>query len=191
MKIVLASGNAGKLAEFQELMPVGYQMIPQSELGIRPGPETGATFVENALQKARHAAAAGLPVLADDSGICVTALGGEPGIYSARYAGENASAEANNVKLLQALRAVPQDRRDAFFHCTLVFIRHADDPAPVVCQSNWHGRILEATSGDAGFGYDPVFFVPEHHCSAAELPPAVKNAISHRAKAARQWVETL
>lgn len=191
MKIVLASGNAGKLAEFRALLPAGYEMVSQAEVGISPGPETGTTFVENALQKARHAAGPGLPVLADDSGICVDYLRGAPGLYSARYAGEQASDRDNNDKLLAQLEGVSAEARTAYFHCTLVFLRHPEDPAPVVCQANWYGRILAKPVGGGGFGYDPVFYVPDQNMSSAELAPEVKNRISHRGQAARKWADTL
>ena len=191
MKIVLASGNAGKLREFRKLLPDGVDMVSQAELGISPGPETGTTFVENALQKARHAAGPGLPVLADDSGICVDHLRGAPGLYSARYAGGQATDEDNNAKLLAKLNGVVAEARTAYFHCTLVFLRYPEDPAPVVCQANWYGRILEQPVGVGGFGYDPIFHVPDHNMSSAELAPEVKNRISHRGQAARAWVQAL
>lgn len=191
MKIVLASGNAGKLREFRALLPSGFEMVSQAEVGISPGPETGATFVENALQKARHAAGPGFPVLADDSGICVHHLRGAPGLFSARFAGEQASDTDNNNQLLARLAGVPEASRTAFFHCTLVFLRHAEDPAPIVCQGNWHGRILHEPVGGGGFGYDPIFYVPDQKMSSAELAPEVKNRLSHRAQAARQWAERL
>jgi len=181
-RIVLASSNAGKLAELRELLgDLGIELIAQSDLGIDDAEETGLTFVENALIKARHAArASGLPALGDDSGICVDALGGAPGLYSARYAGEHGNAQANIEKLLDNLADVPDERRGAHFHCTLTLLQRADDPAPLIAEGLWRGVILRAPRGRGGFGYDPVFFDPVHGMGAAELDPAVKNRISHR-----------
>jgi XTP/dITP diphosphohydrolase len=154
--------------------------------------ETGLTFVENALLKARNAAAhTGLAAIADDSGIEVDALHGAPGIYSARYAGAGASDQANLEKLLAVLRDVPEAARTARFQCLLVYLRHADDPTPLICQGTWEGRILDAPRGENGFGYDPVFYVPTHDCTSAELPPEVKNALSHRGQALRKLVAAL
>lgn len=187
-RVVLASGNAGKLAELQQLLgdQVG-ELVSQSELGIEGAQETAGTFIENALLKARHAARlSGLPALADDSGLCVATLGGAPGLHSARYAGSGADSAANMRRLLAELADVPEAGRAAFFHCSIVLLRHADDPAPLIAQGNWHGRILGAPRGAHGFGYDPLFFVAQHGCSAAELAPEVKNRISHRGQAMRQ-----
>ncbi|HEY1070800.1 MAG TPA: RdgB/HAM1 family non-canonical purine NTP pyrophosphatase [Thermomonas sp.] len=192
MKLVLASGNAGKLAELRDLLADSCVLHAQSEFGIGDADETGLSFVENAILKARHAArATGLPALGDDSGLCVDALDGAPGLYSARYAGRHGDSEANIDKLLQALDGVPDDVRTARFVCVLALVRHADDPMPLVAQGEWAGRILAARRGDRGFGYDPVFFSPAHGCSAAELPAAVKNRDSHRGRALARLRELL
>ena len=181
MKLLLASSNAGKLAELRELLGAGFQLHAQSEFGVGDAGETGLSFIENAILKARHAArATGLPALGDDSGLCVDALGGEPGLYSARYAGRHGDSEANIDKLLGALAGVPDDARGARFVCVLALVRHADDPMPLIAEGRWEGRILHARSGSGGFGYDPVFFSPAHGCSAAALPAEVKNRDSHR-----------
>ena len=181
MELLLASSNAGKLAELRELLGAGFQLHAQSEFGVGDAEETGLSFIENAILKARHAArATGLPALGDDSGLCVDALGGEPGLYSARYAGRHGDSEANIDKLLGALAGVPDDARGARFVCVLALVRHADDPMPVIAEGRWEGRILHARSGSGGFGYDPVFFSPAHGCSAAALPAEVKNRDSHR-----------
>lgn len=182
---VLASGNAGKLREMRALLAeTGIELVAQGELGIADIEETGLTFVENALLKARHAAAvSGLPALGDDSGLCVDALGGAPGLYSARYAGAHGDARANIAKLLDALRGVPDEARGAHFYAVIVLVRHAEDPQPLIAEGLWRGRILHAPRGDGGFGYDPVFFDPVHGGSAAELEPALKNRISHRGQA--------
>lgn len=182
MKLVVASSNAGKLAEFRQLLgDAGIDCVAQGELGVEDVEETGLTFVENALLKARHAArATGLPALADDSGLCVDALDGAPGLYSARYAGGHGDARANIAKLLDALRDVPDGQRSAHFHAAIVLLRSASDPQPLIAEGSWHGRILHAPRGAGGFGYDPVFLDPERDCSAAELDPALKNRISHR-----------
>src|SRR5690606_17299205 len=184
-RIVVASGNAGKLAEFDRLLgEAGFTFVAQGELGVDDIPETGLTFVENALLKARHAARiTGLPALADDSGLCVDALGGAPGLYSARYAGEPSDAGRNIDKLLAALAHVPDDQRDAHFHCTLVLVRHPEDPRPLIAQGEWHGRVLTAPRGNGGFGYDPVFLDPDSGLTAAELDPAAKARASHRGRA--------
>jgi XTP/dITP diphosphohydrolase len=184
-RIVLASGNPGKLAELRELLgDSGFALQAQSDLGVPDADETGATFIENALLKARHAArATGLPALGDDSGLCVDALGGAPGLYSARYGGVHGDAARNIERLLRELRGIPEMQRGARFYCVLVLLRSADDPQPLVAEGTWSGRILEAPRGDRGFGYDPVFFDPENACSAAELEPAIKNLISHRGRA--------
>ena len=181
MELLLASSNAGKLAELRELLEAGFQLHAQSEFGVGDAEETGLSFIENAILKARHAArATGLPALGDDSGLCVDALGGEPGLYSARYAGRHGDSEANIDKLLGALAGVPDDARGARFVCVLALVRHADDPMPLIAEGRWEGRILHARSGSGGFGYDPVFFSPAHGCSAAALPAEVKNRDSHR-----------
>lgn len=180
---VIASSNAGKLREFRELLggDGGTEFVTQGELGVDDAEETGLSFVENALLKARHAArATGLPALGDDSGLCVDALDGAPGLYSARYAGGHGDAAANIVKLLDALAEVPDGRRGAHFVAVIVLLRHAEDPQPLIAQGVWPGRILAAPRGDGGFGYDPVFRPDGHACSAAELDPALKNRISHR-----------
>lgn len=184
-QIVLASGNAGKLAEIQNaLADFGVALISQKSLGVIDAIENGLSFVENAIIKARHAATiTGLPALADDSGLEVDFLNGAPGIYSARYAGENANDAANNQKLLDALKNVPVEKRSARFVCVLVYMRHANDPMPLICQGSWQGRILEQPDGDGGFGYDPLFFVPDLNLTAARLSKTEKNAISHRGQA--------
>ena len=187
MKLVLASGNAGKLAELRELLGDGFELHPQSEFGVSDADETGLSFIENAILKARHAAhSTGLPALADDSGLCVDALHGAPGLYSARYAGRHGDSEANIDKLLDALAGTPEDARTARFVCVLALVHSADDPMPLVAEGIWEGRILHARAGASGFGYDPVFFSPAHACSAAQLPAAVKNRDSHRGVALRQ-----
>jgi XTP/dITP diphosphohydrolase len=185
MRLVLASGNAGKVVELEQLLAgSGVQLVPQTALGVSDAEETGLTFVENALIKARHAArATGMPALADDSGICVDALGGAPGLYAARYAGRHGDSAANNAKLLHELAGVPMERRSAYFIAVLVVLRHADDPAPLVAEGRWHGRILEAPRGEGGFGYDPLFLPAGHELGAAELDPALKNRLSHRGQA--------
>lgn len=188
-KIVLATGNAGKLKELRELLAdQSFEVVSQKDLGVSDADETGLSFVENAILKARHAARlTGLPALADDSGLCVDVLGGAPGIYSARYAGTGASDADNNRKLLDML--VPHRTGTplmARFVCVLVLVRHADDPLPLICQGEWEGEILEAPRGDQGFGYDPLFFVPSDGLSSAELPRTRKNALSHRGQALQQ-----
>jgi len=191
--IVLASNNAGKVREINELLSAErIRVIPQGEIGVSEAEETGLSFVENALLKARNAAAhSGLAAIADDSGIEVDALKGAPGIYSARYAGAGASDAANLDRLLADLRDVPEAERTARFQCLMVYMRHAQDPTPVICQGTWEGRILVAPRGENGFGYDPVFYVPETGCSAAELPSATKNRLSHRGQALAQLVRYL
>ncbi len=183
--LVLASGNAGKLKELQAMLgDLPLQIVAQGELGVSDVPETGLTFVENALIKARHASAVtGLPALADDSGLIVDALDGAPGLYSARYAGSPTNDAANNAKLLDALREVPADRRTARFYAVIVLLRHANDPQPLICEGSWEGGILDEMRGSNGFGYNPVFLDPTHGLTAAEMEPAQKNAISHRALA--------
>ena len=191
--IVLASNNAGKLREINELLSAErIRVIPQGELGVSEAEETGLSFVENALLKARNAAAhSGLAAIADDSGIEVDALKGAPGIYSARYAGAGASDAANVDRLLADLRDVPEAERTARFQCLMVYMRHAQDPTPVICQGTWEGRILFAPRGENGFGYDPVFYVPDTGRSAAELPSATKNRLSHRGQALAKLVRYL
>jgi len=185
VKLVLASGNAAKLAELRELLgAAGLQVHAQSEFGVGDIEETGQTFVENALLKARHAArATGLPALGDDSGLCVDALDGAPGLFSARYAGVHGDAQANIAKLLAALEGVPEARRTAQFHCCIVLLRSADDPRPLIAEGRWAGRILPAPRGTLGFGYDPVFLDVGRGLSAAEIEPGEKNRISHRGRA--------
>ena len=187
-RLVLASSNRGKLAELQPLLAdAGFELVTQGELGVGDAVEDGRTFVENALLKARHACAAtGLPALADDSGIVVDALGGAPGLRSARYAGVHGDADANNRKLLDALRGVSEAQRGARFVAVLVLLRHADDPLPLIASGIWEGRILESPLGTHGFGYDPVFFDPVLGRGAGELEPALKNRVSHRAQALAQ-----
>lgn len=191
--VVLASSNAGKVREFNRLLAgLDFEVVPQSRFQVPDIEETGLSFVENAILKARNAANhARLPALADDSGLEVDALDGAPGIYSARYAGPGASDTENLEKLLAMLNGVPADKRTARFQCVLVYLRHALDPTPLICQGTWEGRILTAPRGAGGFGYDPVFFVPTHGCASAELPPDVKNALSHRGQALRQLLATL
>ncbi len=185
MKIVLATNNPGKLAELKTLItPLGLDVVGQRDLGIPSAPETRNTFVENALEKARHvSAAAGMPAIADDSGLAVRALGGAPGVRSARYAGEDATDAENNAKLIAAM--ADMDDRRASFHCAVVFMRSPDDPVPVIATASWRGHIVANPSGTNGFGYDPHFFVDETGCTAAELDPSVKNEISHRGQAMR------
>ena len=185
VELVLASGNAGKLAELRELLGGGrYVLRAQSEFDVDDAEETGLTFVENALLKARHASrATGLPALGDDSGLCVDALGGAPGLYSARYAGIHGDSAANIARLLRELDGVVDTARTARFHCVLALLRSHDDPRPIIVEGSWEGRILRAPRGEHGFGYDPVFLDPENAMSAAELEPAIKNAISHRGRA--------
>ena len=191
--IVLASNNAGKVREINQLLEgTGIRVVPQGDFGVPEAEETGLTFVENAILKARNAAQhSGLPAIADDSGIEVDALHGAPGIHSARYAGPGSSDEDNVGKLLHALESVPEAERGARFQCVLVYLRHASDPTPLICQGTWEGRILEAPRGENGFGYDPVFYVPTHGCSAAELDPGIKNKLSHRGQALRRLRQRL
>jgi len=191
--IVLASSNAGKVREFNQLLGgLQLEVVPQSQFHVTDAEETGLTFVENAILKARNAAQhTGLPAIADDSGLEVDALHGAPGIYSARYAGPKASDAENLEKLLGMLRDVPEEKRGARFQCVLVYLRHALDPTPLICQGTWKGSILTAPRGANGFGYDPVFFVPTHACSAAELPAESKNILSHRGQALSQLLVAL
>jgi XTP/dITP diphosphohydrolase len=184
VKLVLASGNAGKLAELRDLLGDRFTLHAQSEFGVGDADETGLSFIENAILKARHAArATGLPALGDDSGLCVDALHGAPGLYSARYAGTHGDSDANIDKLLREIDGIEDPARTARFVCVLALVRHADDPMPLVAEGRWEGRILRARRGGNGFGYDPVFFSPLHGCSAAELPADVKNRDSHRGQA--------
>ncbi len=191
-RVVLASGNRGKLKEFQQRLGSLVSLVPQTDLGIDSPPETGLSFVENAILKARHAArTSGMAALADDSGLCVHALHGAPGIYSARYAGENATDAENNQRLLAELEGIAQEARTAHFVCVLVLMRHADDPQPIICEGNWHGRILELPRGNNGFGYDPLFRPQGLSSTSAELSPEEKNRISHRGQAMDQLVRAL
>ena len=190
-KLVLASGNAGKLKELSSLLaPLGIEVLPQSAFNVSEAEEPHPSFVENAIAKARHAArATGLPALADDSGLCVDALGGAPGVLSARFAGEPKSDARNNALLLERLAG--ETNRRARFYCALVLVRHADDPQPIIACGEWHGEILEATRGHGGFGYDPLFLVPELDQTAAEIDHSLKNVLSHRGKAMRQLLDRL
>jgi len=196
-QVVLASGNAGKLKEFgQCLAPLGIELVPQNQFISEEVEETGLSFVENAILKARHAAAAsGMPALADDSGLEVDALGGAPGIYSARYAGSplkgQAKDAANSAQLVADLTHIPANQRTARFQCVLVYMRHATDPTPLICQAAWEGVIMESAQGEHGFGYDPIFQVLEEGCRAAQLTPSQKIAISHRGKALAQLQRAL
>ncbi|MBV1906373.1 MAG: RdgB/HAM1 family non-canonical purine NTP pyrophosphatase [Pseudomonadales bacterium] len=191
MHLVLASGNKGKLAELSALFsPLGVLLTAQAELGIKEIPETGLSFIENALLKARHASqVSGLPAVADDSGLCVDALEGAPGIYSARYAGARATDKQNNDKLISALHNV--EDRSAHFVCVLVFIKSATDPFPTIASCSWQGRIVDQPGGENGFGYDPYFYLDEHACTAAQLPAEKKNAVSHRGQACRELLSKL
>ena len=190
-RLILASNNAGKLKEFAELLgPIGFELHPQGEFGVPEAEEPFGTFVENALQKARHAARlTGLPALADDSGVCVNALGGAPGVVSARFAGEPKSDARNNDKLVADLASHAD--KSAYYYCVLVYVRHADDPQPVIADGVWRGRIVDTPRGAGGFGYDPYFLVPEFDRTAAELAPQEKNAVSHRGQALRALVDKL
>jgi XTP/dITP diphosphohydrolase len=184
-RLVLASGNLGKLAEMRDLLgDLGFETIPLGDLGVADVEETGHTFLENAILKARHACAqTGLPALGEDSGLCVDALGGAPGLYSARYAGTPSNADANIAKLLDAMRETPIDARGAHFYCALVLLRHERDPMPLICEGVWEGRILDAPRGRGGFGYDPVFYDPLVGLSAAEMDLGAKHRVSHRGQA--------
>ena len=192
-KIVLASGNKGKLREFSQVLgDLNVEVIPQSEYKVSDADETGLSFVENAILKARHAAqATGLPALADDSGLEVDALQGAPGIYSARFSGADATDDKNNHLLLEKLQGVPAVKRTARFRCVLAFMRHENDPTPLVCQGSWEGVILEQLSGDNGFGYDPLFLIPELEKTSAQLPSDEKNKISHRGQAVALLKESI
>ena len=190
-KLVIASGNSGKLGEIRHLLePLGIEVLPQSVFNVVEAEEPYNTFVENALAKARHASKwSRAPTLADDSGICVDALNGGPGVYSARYAGESRSDERNNQKLVNALRS--QSNRKAHYYCIIVLVRHADDPQPIIADGTWHGEIILESRGKGGFGYDPHFFLPDLGKTAAELPMEQKNQISHRGKALARLVESV
>ena len=192
-RVVLASGNAGKLREFSELLgPSGFELVRQSEFGITPPPETGATFLENALIKARNAAQlSGLPAIADDSGIEVDALGGAPGVFSARFAGEDASDEANLAKLLAVLEGLPREKRTARYRCVIVFVESALDARPLVGEGAWEGRIIPARRGTGGLGYDPSFVTVGETRTVAEMPAAEKNLQSHRGQAMREFLAQL
>ncbi|UAB70678.1 XTP/dITP diphosphatase [Vibrio sp. SCSIO 43132] len=192
-KLVLATGNQGKVKEMASLLAeFGFDVVAQSDYNVSSVAETGTTFIENAIIKARHAAKeTGLPAIADDSGLEVDFLKGAPGIYSARYAGEDASDQQNLEKLLEAMTDVPQEQRTARFHCVLVLMRHENDPTPIVCHGKWEGRILTKAHGENGFGYDPIFHVPEDNCASAELEPSRKKELSHRGKALSQLFDQL
>lgn len=190
-KIVIASGNAGKLREIRRILePLDFDIVPQSDFGVPECPEPHVTFIENCLAKARHASLhTGLPALADDSGICVDALNGAPGVYSARYAGEPKSDQRNNEKLIEALQN--ESNRKAHYYCVIVLVRHPDDPQPLIAEGSWHGEIIDTPRGENGFGYDPYFLLPEFGKTGAELGHDEKNAISHRGKALMTLVEKL
>ncbi|MDP5253916.1 MULTISPECIES: XTP/dITP diphosphatase [unclassified Vibrio] len=192
-KIVLATGNAGKVREMSSLLSdFGFEVIAQSDFNLADAEETGSTFVENAIIKARHAAKeTGLAAIADDSGLEVDALAGAPGVYSARYAGENASDEDNINQLLAQMKDVPSGQRTARFHCVLVLMRHENDPTPIICHGKWQGEILHERQGDNGFGYDPVFWLPELQCASAQLSPEEKKRHSHRGQALQQLFNIL
>jgi XTP/dITP diphosphohydrolase len=192
-KVVLASGNRGKVREINQILAgLDFEVVPQTEFGVPEIEETGLTFVENAILKARNAAQhTGLPAIADDSGLEVDALRGAPGIYSARYAGIGAGDEANLKKLLEELQAVPGAERTARFQCLMVFMEHGMDPTPIICQGSWEGQITEAPAGENGFGYDPVFYVPSHDCTAAQLSAEEKNRLSHRGQALQLLMQAL
>ncbi|KAA1195534.1 XTP/dITP diphosphatase [Photorhabdus heterorhabditis] len=192
-KVVLATGNPGKVRELAQLLAdFGLDIVAQTELNVDSAEETGLTFIENAILKARHAAqVTGLPAIADDSGLSVDILGGAPGIYSARYAGENATDQQNLEKLLDTMKDIPDDQRQAQFNCVLVYIRHAEDPTPLVFHGRWPGVIAHKPAGNGGFGYDPIFYVLELGCTAAELTGEQKNAVSHRGQALKMMLDTL
>ncbi len=192
-KIVLASNNAGKVREINQLLTrEQITVVPQKAFEIPDAVEDGLSFVENAIKKARHAASlSGLPAIADDSGIEVDALRGAPGIYSARFAGAGASDEANLQKLLTDLAEIPEAERTARFQCLMVYMRHSEDPTPIICQGTWEGRILFEPAGENGFGYDPIFYVPTHDCSSAQLDAETKNSLSHRGQALQKLLRAL
>ncbi len=192
-KIVLASNNAGKVKEINQLLhEQAISVIPQAEYGVEDAIEDGLSFIENALIKARHAASkTGLPAIADDSGLEVPALNGEPGIYSARYAGEGASDEDNMHKLINKIKPLPEIERRGRFVCVMVYLRHVNDPVPIISEGLWEGKLVTEPVGDYGFGYDPMFYVEQHGCTSAELEPEVKNAISHRGQALLSLVASM
>ncbi|WP_052878801.1 XTP/dITP diphosphatase [Vibrio coralliirubri] len=192
-KIVLATGNQGKVREMADILSeFGFDVVAQNEFNVSEVAETGTTFIENAIIKARHAAKeTGLPAIADDSGLEVDYLNGAPGIYSARYSGEGATDKQNIEKLLNAMQGVETEKRTARFHCVLVLMRHENDPTPLVCHGKWEGRILTEEHGENGFGYDPVFFVPEDNCASAELESTRKKQLSHRCKALAALFEAI
>jgi len=192
-KIILASNNPGKIREIQSLLSgLAIEILPQALFTQKEAEETGLTFLENALIKARHAAKlSGLPAIADDSGLEVDALKGAPGVYSARYAGPNATDDDNNAKLLKVMASVEAGKRTARFRCVMVFVRNAEDDNPLIAEASWEGRILRETRGNNGFGYDPLFFVPDQGCASAELPPNIKNRLSHRGQALQTLVARL
>lgn len=192
-KIILASNNTGKLKELQSLLaPLGLELLSQKDFSLPSIEETGLSFVENAILKARYVAKeTGLPAIADDSGLCVDVLGGAPGIYSARFAGEDATDALNNQKLLKELTDVEDEKRGAHFRCALALVRHAEDPIPIICEGVWLGRILHEAVGDQGFGYDPLFFIPEKNCASAELDKENKNKLSHRGLAIKDLLKKI
>lgn len=192
-RVVLASGNLGKIREIDALLAdLEIDIVPQSDFNFSEVDETGLTFVENAIIKARHAALlTGLPAIADDSGLEVDALNGAPGIYSSRFAGADATDHDNLEKLLLDLKGIPATARNARFQCTIVYMAHAADPTPLICQGHWEGRILSSAHGTHGFGYDPIFYVPTHDCTSAELPPEEKNRLSHRGEALKKLLAAL
>ena len=192
-QVVLASGNKGKLNEFNQVLgDLGIEVLPQSHFNVSDADETGLSFVENAILKARHAAAiTSLPALADDSGLEVDALNGAPGIYSARFSGVDATDAKNNALLLEKLQGVNPEQRTARFRCVLAFMRHENDPTPLICQGTWEGVILEQSSGNNGFGYDPLFWLPSLEKTSAELPPEEKNRLSHRGQAVAQFKQSI
>ena len=192
-KVVMASSNPGKLREINQILGgLDMKVLPQSDFDVPDADETGLTFVENSILKARHAAQlTRLPAIADDSGLEVDALKGAPGIYSARFSGLGATDEKNLQKLLEDLKGVPESERTARFQCLMVFMSHAEDPTPLICQGTWEGRILFEPRGEGGFGYDPIFYVPSEDCASAELAPEVKNALSHRGQALTKLVKAL
>lgn len=192
-RIVLASNNAGKVREINQLLASEQiTVVAQKEFNIPDAIEDGLSFVENAIKKARHASSlSGLPAIADDSGIEVDALNGAPGIYSARFAGPGASDEENLQKLLSRMEEIPEAKRTARFQCLMVYMRHSEDPTPIICQGSWEGRILFQPQGDNGFGYDPIFYVPTHDCSSAQLAPETKNSLSHRGQALKALMQSL
>lgn len=193
MKVTLASSNKGKLAEFQQLLSgLNFDVVPQSEFQVPDAIENGLSFVENAIIKARHASKlTGLPAIADDSGLEVDILNGAPGIYSSRFSGENATDEKNNQRLLSLLQEAEENERTGRFQCLLVYMRHPEDPTPIICQGTWEGLITLSPEGESGFGYDPLFYIPEFGCTSAQLEKTQKNKVSHRGKAMAQLLEKL